>query len=235
MQKLYILFFLFIISSCQSNTERKKEIKSNSEKIEVTSKLNMNGLIIDKQILSQIEKELSQKSTPLNREVWKFDRKGGEENYTLDTGIIFKSVKENIAHAIFNKYHNEILEGGNYLFFTNLDFDEKRNTYYDIVIINQSDQFKIVELIGTHGINYDLFNQDILQKLKEWHQEVNFKIQIIDEDRIHAYLLKEPKDYSKFTAEIYEFCPDVIDQGYGSMKEMITDYRTNRYFWLWFD
>lgn len=235
MQKLFPLFLLLIISSCQSNTERKKNIKSDSEKIEVKNKVNMNGLIIDKQILSQIEKELDKKSISLNREVWKFDRNGGEENYTLDKGIVFKFVKENIAHTIFNKYHNEILEGGNYLFLTNMDFDEKNNTHYDLVIINQSDQFRIVELIGTHGINYNLFHDDIVKKLKEWHQEVQFKIEVIDEDRVHAYLLKEPKDYSKFTAEIYEFCPDVIDQGYGSMKNMISDYRTNRYFWLWFD
>ncbi len=235
MQKLFLLILLLIISSCQSNTEKEKEVKSDSEKIEIKTKINMNGITLDKQILSQIEKELSKKPIPLNREVWKFDKNGGEENYTLDTGIVFKFVKENIAHSIFNKYHNEILEGGNYLFLTNMDFDEKSNTHYDIVIINESDQLRIVELIGTHGINYDLFNQDIIQKLKEWHQEVQFKIEVIGEDRVHAYLLKEPNDYSKFTAEVYDFCPDVIDQGYGSMKNMVADYRANRYFWLWFD
>jgi hypothetical protein len=44
-----------------------------------------------------------------------------------------------------------------------------------------------------------------------------------------------PPDLKKFTKEIYEFCPDVIDQGYGSMKDMIKSYKEDKYFWMWWD
>lgn len=44
-----------------------------------------------------------------------------------------------------------------------------------------------------------------------------------------------PNDLTKFTNEVYEFCPDVIDQGYGEMKDMISDYKANKYFWMWWD
>ncbi len=53
--------------------------------------------------------------------------------------------------------------------------------------------------------------------------------------RIHAYMQKLPEDISKFTDEVYKFCPDVIDQGYESMNEMVKDYNNNKYFWLWWD
>ncbi|MCH2196996.1 MAG: DUF4253 domain-containing protein [Kordia sp.] len=46
---------------------------------------------------------------------------------------------------------------------------------------------------------------------------------------------KLPNDIKTFTSEVYEFCPDVIDQGYSFMEEMISDYNESKDFWLWWD
>ena len=205
------------------------------QQIIYSQEIDKNGLEIDTSLLSSIQKDIGKKNEPLNREVWNYDSKGNEENYVLDKGVEFKFIKEAKANSIFKKYHKSVLDTGNYLFLTNMDFDDSYNTYYDIVIINCSDQFELIKLIGTNGVNYDVYNVDIVAQMKEWHKKVDFTIDVVDVSRIHAYMDKTPKNIKQFTKEVYKFCPDVIDQGYSSMDEMILDYKQNKYFWLWWD
>lgn len=171
----------------------------------------------------------------LNREVWNYDNNGNETHYVLDKGLVFKFVENQKAHAIFYRYYDKVVAGNNYIFLSHMNFDDAYNTYYDIIIIEGSDPFKIIEQIGTNGVNYDVYNQDIIRQLKAWDDEVDFKFIVIDEARIHAFMNKLPMDIPKFASEVYAFCPDVIDQGYGSKGEMISDYIENQYFWLWWD
>ena len=220
----YSLLCLCIISCANKNNT---DIAS----ISLSTDILTNGLIIDQQLLSNIKKSINKEPIQLNREVWNYDK----ENYILDKGLVFKFVNHEKAHTIFNKYSDKVIEGNNYIFLTNMDFDESYNTYYDIVIIDGSDPFELIKRIGTNGVNYDKYNNDIVLQLKEWHTEVGFKFVVIDVARIHAYMNKLPKNITQFSTEVYEFCPDVIDQGYSSMDEMIKDYKDTKYFWLWWD
>jgi hypothetical protein len=201
----------------------------------IATKINTNGLIIDKKLLPNIKKSIHKEPIQLNREVWNYDKDGNEEHYVLDKGLVFKFINHEKAHSIFNMYSDKVMEGNNYIFLTNMDFDESYNTYYDIVIIDGSDPFEIIKRIGTNGVNYDQYNNAIINQLKEWNAEVEFKFVVIDVARIHAYMNKLPTDITKFSKDVYDFCPDVIDQGYGSMDEMISDYKDSKYFWLWWD
>ena len=227
---IYALIFLFTVS-CLNNNESKSDIALSTTKHDVDT----NGFKIDKELLSKIAKDIKKEAFPLNREVWNFDKNGNETNYVLNKGLIFNFVDEQKAHSIFNTYHEKVIQGNNYIFLTNMDFDDAYNSYYDIIIIDGSDPFKIIEQIGTNGLNYDIYNDDIIKKLKAWNALIDFKFVVIDEARIHVYMNKLPNDLQKFSSDVYKFCPDVIDQGYGSMAEMMLDYKENRYFWLWWD
>tara|TARA_R110002033_G_scaffold41716_5_gene82544 strand:- start:6709 stop:7398 length:690 start_codon:yes stop_codon:yes gene_type:complete len=229
MKNIFYSLLCLCIISCEN--------KNNTDiaSISLSTDIPTNGLIIDQQLLSNIKKSTNKEPIQLNREVWNYDKDGNEENYILDKGLVFKFVNHEKAHAIFNTYSDKVIEGNNYIFLTNMDFDESYNTYYDIVIIDGSDPFELIKRIGTNGVNYDKYNNDIVLQLKEWHTEVGFKFVVIDVARIHAYMNKLPKNITQFSTEVYEFCPDVIDQGYSSMDEMIKDYKDTKYFWLWWD
>ena len=231
MKKIIYFLTLIVTVSCLN----KKESKSDAASTITMNDIDKNGLEIDLELLSNIKKDIKKEPAKLNREVWNYDKEGNEAHYFLDKGLVFKFVDEQKAHSIFNKYHDKVIKGNNYIFLTNIDFDESYNSYYDIVIINGSDPFKLINRIGTNGVNYDIYNPDIVKKLKEWNAQVHFKFVVIDVSRIHAYMGKLPNDIKKFSSDVYEFCPDVIDQGYSSMDEMILDYKENKYFWLWWD
>lgn len=231
--KKIIYFSIFILTiSCLNKNNSKSDFVSNL----VIANIDKNGLNIDAQLLSDITKDIKKEPEKLNREVWNYDKEGNEEHYFLDKGLIFKFVNEQKAHSIFNKYIDKVVKGNNYMFLTNMDFDDSfTNTYYDIIIIDGSDPYDIIKRIGTNGVNYDIYNSDVVNKLKEWNDQVNFKFVVIDVSRIHAYMGKLPNNIQSFSKDVYAFCPDVIDQGYGSMNKMISDYEENKYFWLWWD
>ena len=227
---IYVLILLGTVS-CIYKSETKLDFASHI----VIDEIEQFGLTIDKELLSEIKKDIKKDPIKLNREVWNYDKEGNETNYVLNKGLVFKFVENEKAHAIFNTYNEKVVAGNNYIFLSNMDFDESYNTYYDIIIIEGSDPFKIIEQIGTNGVNYDVYNTDIIRQLKAWDAEVDFKFIVIDVARIHAYMNTLPNDLTKFTEDVYEFCPDVIDQGYSEMEEMMSDYKENKYFWLWWD
>lgn len=227
---LLILLFVLSCISCQSQNGNTTHASTEA----AIADSDKNGLSIDSGLLLQIKEASGKSIEPLQRDVWKYNG-GKEEHYVLDTGVIFKFVDEHTAQQLFRTYHQAVIKGGNYLFLTNMDFDDSYRSYYDVVIINEPDPFKVISLIGTEGVNYNLSNADVLNQLKAWHEKLGFTFEVIDIVRIHAYMDHLPADMAAFTEEVYAFCPDVIDQGYGSMPDMISDYRQNKYFWLWWD
>ncbi|RNC86909.1 MAG: DUF4253 domain-containing protein [Winogradskyella sp.] len=232
MKRIFQFLFVLLFASCINKVESKVNVASSFNPIE----LDKNELNIDANLLSDIKSDIKKKPIKLNREVWNYDKDGNEEHYFLNKGLVFKYVNEKKAHSVFNKYIDEVVKGNNYIFLTNMDFNESfTSTYYDVIIIDGADPFDIIKRIGTNGINYDIYNSDVIKTLKEWNDEVNFKFVVIDVSRIHAYMDKLPKNIKAFSKKVYAFCPDVIDQGYSSMDEMILDYKENKYFWLWWD
>ncbi len=82
-------------------------------------------------------------------------------------------------------------------------------------------QFDIVREEGTNGINYDITNDDIIRQLTAWHDAYGIEISDVGHDRVNVTFQSLPDDLDALAAEIYEFCPDVVDQHFGCMDDMI--------------
>jgi hypothetical protein len=74
---------------------------------------------------------------------------------------------------------------------------------------------------GTNGINYDLSTDDIVAMLERWDALYSIEISDVDNDRLLVQFASLPDDLSDLAKEIYEFCPDVIDQHFGCMDDMV--------------
>ncbi|HEY6009823.1 MAG TPA: DUF4253 domain-containing protein [Nitrospirota bacterium] len=104
-----------------------------------------------------------------------------------------------------------------------------------IGILKTSDQYDILRIMHTDGDEYDITNQDVIDRLKEWQKISSFDIVGADSDWVEIEFRVLPKDLKAFAEEVYAFCPDAVDQGPGSVDGLITDMKkTNRLF-LWWD
>ncbi len=82
-------------------------------------------------------------------------------------------------------------------------------------------KFAAIKSAGTNGVNYDVGNDDIVNKLEAWDAQYGIEVSEISQDSVKVTFNALPDDVAGLAKEIYEFCPDVIDQGFGVMDEMV--------------
>lgn len=144
-------------------------------------------------------------------------------------GICVEVKPEEAEHLVIKL--REELESINYLAFI-CDFDRKK-----IGIIPGSDQFDILMLQQTNGDNYEISNKRVISKLKEWHRSYPFIIIGADYDwlEVRFEILPEGKELQVLAREIYEFCPDIVEQETGSINGLIEEMNETRNLYLWWD
>ena len=73
----------------------------------------------------------------------------------------------------------------------------------------------------TNGINCDITTEDVIAKLTQWDESYGIEISGVEYDRVIVTFSRLPENLEDLATEIYEFCPDVIDQGYGCMDDIL--------------
>lgn len=83
------------------------------------------------------------------------------------------------------------------------------------------DKYEELRTRETDAANYDLDTEDIINKLKEWDQKYEIELSEVTSDTVTIHFKNLPADLTALAQEIYEFCPDTIDQGFGCFGDMI--------------
>jgi len=83
------------------------------------------------------------------------------------------------------------------------------------------DPFTTIREANTDGANYDIDTDAIIERLTEWQKLCEFRVLSAGHDRIEIEFETLPKDIEAFTNDLYDFCPDLVDQGTGCIADMI--------------
>jgi hypothetical protein len=105
----------------------------------------------------------------------------------------------------------------------------------EITVLKTDDMFDALRFEGTNGINHDIFTEDIIEKLTTWDGQFGLDIFAANFDLVQAHYLKLPSELPAHAEETYAFCPDVVDQGTGSVEELQEQIRKSRQLYLWWD
>jgi len=89
----------------------------------------------------------------------------------------------------------------------------------ELVVLLTDDPYEIVRQRKTGGPNYEVSNEDVLAKLKEWEQLCSFEIVQVDTDTLVLNLETLPVDLCGFAEDVFLFCPDTVHQGVGHVQE----------------
>ncbi len=82
-------------------------------------------------------------------------------------------------------------------------------------------KFEIIKEKGTNGANYDISPEDITNRLIAWDSKYGISISNVEHNRLDISFDALPNNLEALANEIYSFCPDIIDQGFGCLDEMI--------------
>jgi uncharacterized protein DUF4253 len=112
--------------------------------------------------------------------------------------------------------------------------DEKHEGV-EVVVGRGGSQFDILRLARSDACNYDMDTEDIIRRLRAWHESCGIDIFHAETDTIELSLLKLPGDVRAFARDVYEFCPDIVDQGVGSVEALEKAIEDYRQVYLWWD
>jgi hypothetical protein len=104
-----------------------------------------------------------------------------------------------------------------------------------IGILKGTDQYDILRVMHTDGDDYDISNSDVIERLKEWEKSSPFDIIGADNDWVEIEFKTLPKDLRAFAEEVYDFCPDTVDQGPGSVGGLIAEIQRTKRLFLWWE
>ena len=143
---------------------------------------------------------------------------------------VFTETKEEKAIDFVKKSKPKFKESG-YLIFVYEGEDNKKN----VAVIKGKDELDILRYRRTDGINSGLENEDVVKKISKWKSKYGLIVIGCSRDWLQVEFDKLPTDMDAFTKEVYEFCPDSVDQGVGTIDKLKQAIIEMKGLWLWWD
>ncbi len=89
--------------------------------------------------------------------------------------------------------------------------------------------------MDTNGYNYDIGPKDIIEKYEKWDREFGITPISIGFDFCECEIKNRHIDYKILAAEVYEFCPDAVEQGTGTVELLESEIKKTGSIFLWWD
>jgi hypothetical protein len=89
--------------------------------------------------------------------------------------------------------------------------------------------------MGTNGWNYDISPDMIIARLKQWDAGFGLVLRGVAFDWVEAEFKTHPQDMLAFAKEVYEFCPDVVEQGTETVEALAEEMTRSNVLYLWWD
>lgn len=143
-------------------------------------------------------------------------------------------VPKDEARALIVRLHPELKKKG-YLIFRSeqhFGFDGKPDR---VAVLKTTDPFEVLRVMGTNGINCDIDNAAVIAKMREWTGRCGLTLIGAGLDWCEALFGRPPSDMTAFAQEVYEFCPDIVDQGTGSVRKLAEEMKASGSLYLWWD
>jgi hypothetical protein len=152
------------------------------------------------------------------------------ENEAVKGGVSFDVPKQKVE-AVLRQAHTDFLARGFYLFRYEQNFD-LRGQPDRVGLLPTTDSYAVMAAMDTNGDNYSIGTQGVILWMKELQQEDPFILTGIGFDYLEGHFTSTLKDPEALAKRMYQFCPDVVDQGVGSVSALARELQKgDLYFW----
>ena len=104
-----------------------------------------------------------------------------------------------------------------------------------IGVIKGTDQYDILRVMHTNGDEDDVSHDEVIEKLKGWGKRCTFDIIGAENDWVEIEFRIMPRDLKDFASDVYDFSPDTVDEGSGSLSALIKEINVTRRLMLWWN
>ena len=109
------------------------------------------------------------------------------------------------------------------------------NKLDNIGILKTADKYTVLKQIATDGINYDITNDSLISIIKTFDKKYSLELIGASGDWCEFIIHDEPKNWTQFAKEVYKVCPDVVDQGTGTIEALADEMKKTKRLYFWWD
>ncbi len=128
-----------------------------------------------------------------------------------------------------DKAQEEFLKKGAFVFSPDTNFASR------IAVLPTTDKYDALLAMQTNGQNYDLMPQDVVAWLKKLEKEQPFVITGVGFDFVSGRFTTKIDKPAVIAKRMYDFCPDIVDQGTGDVKALAQELVKSNTVFFWWD
>lgn len=102
-------------------------------------------------------------------------------------------------------------------------------------VIKSLDKYQILRDIQTGGYNYNIDNDSLIHIIQRWDKDLDLELIGASHDYCEFLINRDPKNWKELSKQIYDICPDVVDQGTGYLVVYKNEMMKNKRLYLWWD
>jgi hypothetical protein len=150
-------------------------------------------------------------------------------------GAIYALVNEAKAAAMLVSLRKELPAGLVAFIGTTQTLTNPPAPGVELVVGQGNGPIDILQIAQTDAVNYGMTNEDLKRRLARWHKAYGIDVWQAETDTIQLRFIRMPPNLQSFAKEVYEFCPDIVDQGVGTQKALAQEIQKRRGLQLWWD
>lgn len=166
--------------------------------------------------------------------MWTLDMDGILTGEVPDLVGISFTAQSVLANDLCVRYQEDMQNLGLYIFVADQNFGID-NDPDKVAIVHAQDQFEVLRRRQTDGINYDIDNDSVISIIRTFDAKYELTLTGAGLDWCQFTIGKEPSDWDAMAEEVYEVCPDVVDQGTGTVEDLASELKENKTLYLWWD
>ena len=145
-------------------------------------------------------------------------------------GVSFVVSRERVE-SVLKEAHADFLARGVYLFRYQQNFGINGDPD-KVGLLPTTDYSAVMAMMHTNGDNYNIGTDGVIAWMKELEQEQSFLLTGIGFDYIEGVFTGPVKAPQRLADRMYQFCPDIVDQGVGSVNDLARELeKGDLYFW----
>ena len=138
------------------------------------------------------------------------------------------------ARTFLDKHHAPLLDNGCYVFLYEQHFALGGRS--DVLwILPTSDKYVVMAFTGVNGINYGIDNYLVIRWMKRLERDHPFVLTGCGFDFLSGRFETKLPDPAAMARRMYAFCPDIVDQGTGSVEALAKELRRTNELYFWWD
>lgn len=106
-----------------------------------------------------------------------------------------------------------------------------------VCVADNTNQYEALKIWETNGYNYGISPDDLIAKLQALDAKYNLNLLLISVgfDTCNFLIRNSNVDWDNLAKDVYALCPDVVDQGTGTMEALVDELKTSKQLYFWWD